>query len=42
MNKKIAYAEITKQLTALLDDEHDLIAVMANTSALLYQSLRMI
>lgn len=39
MNKKIAYAEITKQLTALLDDEHDLIAVMANTSALLYQSL---
>lgn len=39
MDKKIVYAEIAKQLTALLNDEHDIIANMANTSALLYQSL---
>ncbi len=39
MDKEIVYAEIAKQLTALLNDEHDIIANMANTSALLYQSL---
>lgn len=39
MDKKIVYAEIAKHLTALLNDEHDIIANMANTSALLYQSL---
>lgn len=39
MNKNIAYAEITEQLAALLNGEHDIIANMANTSALLYQSL---
>lgn len=39
MNKNHVYAEICKQLSALLEGEHDIIANMANTSALLYQSM---
>lgn len=33
------YAIMLKQLTALLEDEHDMIANMANTAAVLYHTL---
>jgi L-methionine (R)-S-oxide reductase len=35
----IAYAELARDLTALLSGEHDLIANAANTSALIYDAL---
>lgn len=39
MDKQVFYDNICVQLAALLDKEHDIIANMANTSALLYQHL---
>ncbi len=39
MNKITFYDHLCSQLSALLDNEHDIIANMANTSALLYESL---
>lgn len=39
MKKKELYQNLTMQLAALLENEHDLVANLANTSALLYQHL---
>lgn len=39
MNKNTLYDTICQQLSALLDNEQDIISNMANTSALLYQYL---
>jgi len=39
MDKKRLYDELCQQLEALLSDEHDPIAIMANTGAMLYQYL---
>lgn len=39
MNQKSLYEELYQQLQALLQCEHDMIANMANCSALLYQTL---
>ncbi len=39
MDKITFYHHLCRQLSALLDNEHDIIANMANTSALLYESL---
>ncbi len=39
MNKKETYRQLQKMLTALLENEHDIIANLANVSALLYEYL---
>lgn len=39
MNKKETYQQLQKMLTALLENEHDIIANLANASALLYEYL---
>lgn len=39
MNKKETYRQLQKMLTALLENEHDIIANLANASALLYEYL---
>ncbi len=39
MNKKETYQQLQKMLTALLENEHDIIANLANVSALLYEYL---
>jgi L-methionine (R)-S-oxide reductase len=39
-NKQVKYEELLPQLSALVEDETDLIANMANTAAALYQTFR--
>jgi GAF domain-containing protein len=39
MNKKAFYTELQRDLSALVDGESDLIALLANTSALLFERL---